>query len=214
MLEVAEVPEDDIINARCRYQGSLQEYNRFSKAMNLPVQRDRIYVDGWGNIGVGKTKNAVDKSAESGIIDEKLRKSSNPRDKLRFISDEQFDNLTIEARKNGANILRGSDEIEKHLDDVGASAAIVGDTLLFRKDVCISDVLEETHHYMQNIQNLNSDKSEPLRTILNEIEAKKYLLENSKKYKIPRNEIETTKKHLESYEEELIKYVKEFGTYE
>lgn len=104
--------------------------------------------------------------------------------------------MTIEARKNGANIIRGSDEIEKHLDDVGASAAIVEDTLLFRKDVCISDVLEETHHYMQNIGNLNPDKREPLRTILNEIEAKKYLIEYSKKYKIPRNEIETTKHHL------------------
>lgn len=158
--------------------------------------------------------NSVDKSGGSGIIKERLRKLGKSRDKLRFISDEQFNNLTIEARKNGANIIRGSDEIEKHLDDVGASAAIVGDTLLFRNDVCISDVLEETHHYMQNIGNLNSDKPEPLRTILNEIEAKKYLIENSKKYKIPRNEIETTKHHLKSYEEELKKYVKEYGSYE
>lgn len=157
---------------------------------------------------------AIDKVGESGIIKERLRKLGKSRDKLRFISDEQFNNLTIEARKNGANIIRGSDEIEKHLDDVGASAAIVGDTLLFRNDVCISDVLEETHHYMQNIGNLNSDKPEPLRTILNEIEAKKYLIENSKKYKIPRNEIETTKHHLKSYEEELKKYVKEYGSYE
>lgn len=157
---------------------------------------------------------AIDKVGESGIIKERLRKLGKPRDKLRFISDEQFNSLTIEARKNGANIIRGSDEIEKQLDDVGASAAIVGDTLLFRKDVCISDVLEETHHYMQNIGNLNSDKPEPLRTILNEIEAKKYLIENSKKYKIPRNEIETTKHHLKSYEEELKKYVKEYGSYE
>ena len=30
---------------------------------------------------------------------------------------QQFNSLTIEARKNGANIIRGSDEIEKHLDD-------------------------------------------------------------------------------------------------
>ena len=56
LLEVAEVPEEDIINARCRYQGTLQEYNRFSREMNLPVQRDRIYVDGWGNMSVGKKK--------------------------------------------------------------------------------------------------------------------------------------------------------------
>ena len=68
LLEVAEVPEEDIINARCRYQGTLQEYNRFSREMDLPVQRDRIYVDGWGNMSVGKSTKGVDKSGESGII--------------------------------------------------------------------------------------------------------------------------------------------------
>lgn len=69
LLEVAEVPEEDIINARCRYQGTLQEYNRFSREMDLPVQRDRIYVDGWENIGVGKSTKGVDKSGESDIIE-------------------------------------------------------------------------------------------------------------------------------------------------
>ena len=93
LLEVAEVPEDDIINARCRYQGSLQEYNRFSKAMGLPVQRDRIYVDGWGNIGVGKTKKPVDKSAESGIM--KLNRSINRKEK----NIGAFSNLEISMHK-------------------------------------------------------------------------------------------------------------------
>lgn len=128
-----------------------------------------------------KVYGGVDKSGGSGIIKEEFRKSTDQRDNLHFISDKQFDNLIIEARKNGTNILRGSDEIERHFDDVGASAAIVGDTLLFRKNVCVSDVLEETHHYMQNLHNMNSDKPEPLRTILNEIDAKKYLIDNSKK---------------------------------
>lgn len=63
LLEIAEVDEGDIINARCRYRGTLQEYNRFSRAMDLPVQRDRIYIDGWGNIGVGKYKASSDKAA-------------------------------------------------------------------------------------------------------------------------------------------------------
>ncbi len=63
LLEIAEVDEGDIINARCRYRGALQEYNRFSRAMDLPVQRDRIYIDGWGNIGVGKCKASSDKAA-------------------------------------------------------------------------------------------------------------------------------------------------------
>lgn len=48
--------EEDIINARCRYRATSSEYSRFSKAMNLPQQRERVTVDGLGNIGVGKTK--------------------------------------------------------------------------------------------------------------------------------------------------------------
>lgn len=42
--------------------------------------------------------------------------------------------------------------------------------------------------FMQNIAKMNDDKDEPLRTLLNEIDAKKHLLSISKKYKIPRSE--------------------------
>lgn len=48
--------EEEIINARCRYRGTSQEYTNFSKAMNLPQQRERVMIDGLGNIGVGKYK--------------------------------------------------------------------------------------------------------------------------------------------------------------
>ena len=49
---------------------------------------------------------------------------------------------------------------------------------------------------------------EPLRSILNEIDAKEYLINNSKKYNIPRNEIEITKKQLKYYKDRL-KEIKE-----
>lgn len=71
LLQDGGANDDDIVNARCRYRGLSQEYSMFSKAMDIPQQRERIYVDGLGNIGVGKYKKAVDKSAESGIIEKK-----------------------------------------------------------------------------------------------------------------------------------------------
>jgi glutamate dehydrogenase/leucine dehydrogenase len=40
-----------------KYRGTSAEYARFSKAMNLPQQRERVTVDGLGNIGVGKYKS-------------------------------------------------------------------------------------------------------------------------------------------------------------
>jgi hypothetical protein len=44
---------------------------------------------------------------------------------------------------------------------------------------------------------------------LNEIDAKQYLLDNAKKYRIPRNEVELTEKQLQSCQKQLEKYQKE-----
>ena len=68
LLEEAGADEEDIINARCRYRGTSQEYTRFSKAMGLPQQRERVNADGLGNIGVGKYSKAVDKNEKYGIM--------------------------------------------------------------------------------------------------------------------------------------------------
>ena len=67
-------------------------------------------------------------------------------------------------------------------------------------------MLEETYHFEQNIAKMNDDKGEPLRSILNEIDAKQYLLDNANKYKIPRNEIEVTQKQLVEYQKQLEKF--------
>ncbi|MDY4812229.1 MAG: phage minor capsid protein, partial [Ruminococcus sp.] len=68
--------EDDILSAKVRYNGTSDEYVKFSRAMELPQQRQRVTVDGLGNIGnIKKQKTVnisgakpVEKSAESGII--------------------------------------------------------------------------------------------------------------------------------------------------
>lgn len=72
-------------------------------------------------------------------------------------------------------------------------------------------MLEETYHFMQNIAKMNDDKDEPLRTLLNEIDAKKHLLSISKKYKIPRSETELTEKQLKSYQELLEEYMEGYN---
>ena len=145
----------------------------------------------------------IAKKVDTGIIELTRKISSDSRKGFKFISDKTFDNLTIAAKKKGAIILRGTEEVERHLDSMNAAASNLNDILFFRKDVCISEVLEETHHFEQNLMKMNDDKGEPLRSILNEIDAKQYLLDNTKKYKIPRNEIELTKKQLASYQRQL-----------
>ena len=158
-----------------------------------------------------KAAKTLDNSGENGIIKETemLKKDDDARKDFKFISEERFNNLTIEAVKKGAIILRGSAEIEQHLDAMEASASTIGDALLFRTNVCVSEVLEETFHYTQNLAGLNDDKGEPLRTILNEIEAKEYVLANANKYKVPRNELELIEKQLAGYKKQLADYEKD-----
>lgn len=68
LLKEGGAEEEDIIAARCRYRVTSGEYTRFSKAMGLPQQRERVTVDGLGNIGVGRYKKTVANPAKSGII--------------------------------------------------------------------------------------------------------------------------------------------------
>ena len=82
---------------------------------------------------------------------------------------------------------------------VGASASQLGDVLFFRREATVSDVLEEVHHFRQRKNGLNADKPPQLQEILNEIEAKRYLISVAERYKIPVEETETTKIQLEEY---------------
>lgn len=51
LLQEGGANEDDIINARARYRATSAQYAEFSKAMGLPQQRERIYIDGLGRVG-------------------------------------------------------------------------------------------------------------------------------------------------------------------
>ena len=155
-----------------------------------------------------KTATPLEKSAKSSTISNKemFSEASEARKNFKFISDERFNQLVVAAKKKGAVVLRGTDEIEKHLDDMGATASTIGDVLLFRKDVCVSEVLEETFHLEQNLGKVNDDKGEPLRTILNEIEAKEYIIRVADQYKVPRNELDHIRKQLEGYKQQLKEY--------
>ena len=64
LLQEGNASEDDIISAKCKYQKLSQEYTSFSKAMDLPQERSRIYSDGLGKVDVKlpKEKQAVAKT--------------------------------------------------------------------------------------------------------------------------------------------------------
>lgn len=96
LLEEAGADEDDIINARCRYRGTSQEYTRFSREMGLPQQRERVTSDGLGNVGVGKYKKTVDNSGKSDIIktgEVKILEQAKKRNHKIYITDTEIDKV-------------------------------------------------------------------------------------------------------------------------
>lgn len=56
LLKEGGADEEDIIFARGKYRVTSSEYTRFSEAMRLPQQRERVTIDGLGDIGQGKYK--------------------------------------------------------------------------------------------------------------------------------------------------------------
>ena len=224
LLEEGGADEKTIQTARASFQAVSQEYTRFSKAMGLPQQRERVGTALAGmkydeptapkpmKTNTQTVEIPLDKSEKSGIIDTEMyrRKDYKPRENVKPVSEKVFNDLTIEAKKNGAAVIRCEygDSFYKHLEGNNATASCIGDILIFRPDATVSEVLEETYHFRQNQNGLNADKESILRTILNEIDAKKFILRNAKKYGVPRTEIEEITAHLEQYTKELEEYYK------
>lgn len=50
LLKEGRADKDEVMIARCKYQAMLDEYSDFSKKMNLPEQRERIYYDLRGRV--------------------------------------------------------------------------------------------------------------------------------------------------------------------
>jgi hypothetical protein len=224
LLKEGGADEKTIQDAKISYQAVSQEYTRFSKAMGLPQQRERVGLALAGmkydvptapkpiKTNTQTVEIPLDKSEKSGIIDTEMyrRKDYKPRENVKPVSERVFNDLTIEAKKNGAEVIRCEygDSLYKHLEENNATASCIGDVLIFRPDATISEVLEETYHFQQNRKEMNADKDVILRTILNEIDVKKFILRNAKKYGVPRAEIEEITAHLEQYTKELEEYYK------
>ena len=67
LLQKGDGSEDDIIAKKARYQGTLQEYCAFSKKMDLPMQKERIYQDGL-KVDMRAPKKNIAANKKSAII--------------------------------------------------------------------------------------------------------------------------------------------------
>lgn len=56
LLKAGGADQDDVMLAKCKYQGQLDEYARFSKKMGLKQERERIYLDMRGRVATNTKK--------------------------------------------------------------------------------------------------------------------------------------------------------------
>lgn len=121
----------------------------------------------------------------------------------KIIDMAMYNKITKPAIKKGADIRIAEKDMLERLNKQEASAVTYGDIIIFRPDATVSDVLEEVYHFEQNRKGLNSQYDSKQRMILNEIDAKQYLLSVIDKYRIPPEETELTRKQLASYKRQM-----------
>lgn len=103
--------DDDIMSANARYNKTSDEYARLSKAMNLPQQRQRVNIDGLGNIGAKLDKSSkVAKSNGTKTIDNGVHKLSDSGDNTNF---EKSNDSGIVKAKDSNNDEMVVDDVHK-----------------------------------------------------------------------------------------------------
>lgn len=120
-------------------------------------------------------------------------------DDFKYLTDEQFNSLLVQAVKKGYGYERGTERAKIMIGN--NSAANIADYMFFGDKVRRVDVFEEMYHCQQYREHKFAGMK--YQDTLLEIDAKEYLLKNAKKLKLPRNEIKETKKLLDCYKKEL-----------
>ena len=76
LLQKGGADPDDVMLAKCKYQGQLDEYARFSNKMGLKQERERIYLDMKGRVAPGKiSRKMVIKASSTDNLFEKSKLS-------------------------------------------------------------------------------------------------------------------------------------------
>ena len=126
-----------------------------------------------------------------------------------IIDDRTYKKLTETFLKNDGLIIRG-EEAKRHLEIMNAYAAYLPglNAAYIRDDATVSDVLEEMYHAEQDRMHMFGVIMDEEVRLRREIDAQKYLLRMTKRYKIPLEEMKVTKQNLIDYERMLKEFLK------
>ncbi len=196
-------------------------YEDFCKAAGTYTEYERTFVQGYDRHLAGKTgavtrkqnafKNAqvtLTNGGNGGIIEMTRKKGETHRRigsrGLQVVDKPTYNKLTEDFIKHDGIIIRGADA-EKHLKDNYASYLPSLNAAFIRDDATVSEVLEEMYHAKQDRSKMFGEVLTTEVHLRREIDAQKYLLSVTEKFKIPKEEVAVTKANLEYYENELKK---------
>lgn len=120
LLKEGGAPEQEIILKKAKYQGQLQDYTDFSKAMKLPGQMKRVYQDGLqGKFTPGKQEQAkLSKMWEDKLaaVERKVRYSKFSEHFSEY-NNGQKDVITVRKLLNNLNKSKVGQETVKYISD-------------------------------------------------------------------------------------------------
>lgn len=121
LMKEGEVNEEDLITAQAKYRISSDEYVKFSKAMDIPQQRERINTDGvQGKIASKKSSTIIENRAnlyyngniDAYLRDETIRRHIRDNANKTVLIDKQKEHMQ-DTRKEGKSYLYlNKDEIQ------------------------------------------------------------------------------------------------------
>lgn len=201
LLQKGDADKDVILNERIKYNGQLYEYTKFSNRMGLVQQRERIYLDMRGRVGIKFPVKSFTDNQKNATI-----KSSNMYRKSRGFSVEpmpkkQFQRIAKAFKRQGG-IIQTNAETDAYLKSKKAEAITYNEkTILLQQRPSRSAVYEELIHATQYREGKNDGTLKS--RLLCEIEAQEKLLKYQKIYKLTSAEVNQTQKALKAYQKEL-----------
>lgn len=202
LLQDGEADETDTMLARAKYRGTSQEYTSFSKAMELPQQRQRVTIDGLENIGVGKWKIPVEKSSKSGII--KLGKLDSKNQVYNPMDKDKYNIMKSKLEQHGCPVIAAHGDDERFLLAFGAEAISDEYGILHLGDIpSASAFFEEIIHHTQFKKYGAIKQDDYIERAAREIAANRKLLKHGKAYGFTSDDFTDIETNLSYWEQDF-----------
>ncbi|MDD6176134.1 MAG: hypothetical protein PUC59_10340 [Firmicutes bacterium] len=222
LVDEATCDADKLQMDQIRLRRLNDEYKRFSKAADLPLQRDRAQVAGFGKKQseqirtvrkkfIGSVNWELKYQNKNDIIQTENEPMYRKRQvgKIEPMPKKQFQKIEKRFKTNGG-VFQYGEETDRYLESKHAEAITYNaKTILFKRHPGRASVFEELIHATQYRTGENDGSY--LCRLQCEIAAQKKLLKYSKAYSLTAPEIEQTKIALAAYENDLKAYLDKGG---